>query len=163
MNGIGSGPLKGLGDIAPASVDPMERYFRILRGQVQLPKRGWIVSPQWEPPVIPGMELMKQWFENHSLPRQWQMMEDVFVLMQRGRYMVKSPNWLEPPITAEMEDLVSETAVVVGATDTTIITYTVPDRCVTSFRAFGHMLTVSAEWWTVIWSSFVNNRPARTY
>ncbi len=163
LNGVGSGPLSGLGDIAPASVDPMERYYRIIRGQVQLPRRAWIVEPQWVPPVVPGMEAFQKVFEEHEIPRRWQMVEDLFVLLQRGRFMVKSPNWLEPPITAEMEDLVSETAVVVGATDTTVITYTVPDRCVTSFRAFGHMLTVSAEWGTVVWNIFVNNRPVRTY
>lgn len=163
LNGVGSGPLSGLGDLAPTSVDPMERYFRIIRGQVQLPRRGWIVAPQWTPPSVPGMERFQQVFEEHELPRRWQMAEDLFILLQRGRFMVKSPNWLEPPITAEMEDLVSETAVVVGAADTTIVTYTVPDRCVTSFRAFGHMLTVSNEWGTVIWNIFVNNRPVRTY
>jgi hypothetical protein len=163
LNGVGSGPLSGLGDIAPASVDPMERYFRIIRGQVQLPRRGWIVDPQWTQPVVPGMEAFQKVFEEHELPRRWQQAEDFFVLLQRGRFMVKSPNWIEPPITAEMEDLVNETAVVVGTTDTTIITYTVPDRCVTSFKSFGHMLTVSTEWGTVIWNIFVNNRPVRTY
>jgi len=163
LNGMGSGPLKGLGDIAPASVDPMERYFRIVRGQVQLPKRGWIVAPQWDPPTIPGMEAMRQWFEEHSLPRQWQMMEDAFILLQRGRFMVKSPNWIEPPITAEMEDLVSESLVSVQATDTTIVTYTVPDRCVAAFQAFGHQLSVANEWGTVVWNIFINERPVRTY
>lgn len=163
LNGIGSGPLKGLGDIAPASVDPMERYFRIIRGQVQLPRRGWIVEPKWEPPPIQGMELFQKVFEEHELPRKWQLVEDFFVLLQRGRFMVKSPNWMEPPITAEMADIVSETAVAVGTSDTTIITYIVPDRCVTSFRAFGHMLDDSKEWGNVIWNVFVNERPVRTY
>jgi len=163
LNGIGTGPLNGLGDIAPPSVDPMERYFRIIRGQVQLPKRGWIVSPQWAPPQVPGMEAFQKVFENHELPRRWQMLEDLFILLQRGRFMVKSPNWLEPPITAEMTDIVSETAVAVGAADTTIVTYTVPDRCVTSFLSFGHALSVVAEWGNVIWTIIVNNRPIRTY
>lgn len=164
LNGIGTGsPSGGLGDIQPSSVDPMERYFNIIRGQVQLKRREWIVAPKWSPPKIEGMEAIQSFLENHSLPRQWQMMEDLFTLFLRGRFMVKSPNWLEPPITAEMEDLVSETAIVVGAADTTVITYTVPDRCVTSFRAFGHMLTVSAEWGTVVWNIFVNNRPVRTF
>lgn len=163
MNGMGSGPLKGLGDIAPPSVDPMERYQRILRGQVQLPRRGWIVAPQWTPAPIQGMESFQKVFEDHELPRKWQMLEDFFTLLQRGRFMVKSPNWIEPPITAEMEDLVSETAVVVGATDTTIVTYTVPDRCVAALQAFGHQLTVTNEWGVVIWNIFVNERPVRTY
>lgn len=163
MNGIGTGPLSGLGDIAPTSVDPMERYFQIIRGQVQLPRRGWIVAPQWEPPVVPGMELFQKVFEEHELPRRWQMAEDVFTLLQRGRFMVKSPNWIEAPITAEMNDVVNETAIVVGATNTPIIAYTVPDRCVASFKSFGHNLTVGAEWGTVIWNIFVNNKPVRTY
>ncbi len=164
MNGLGTGgAASGLGDIAPSSVDPMERYFRIIRGQVQLPRRGWIVTPKWTPPTVPGMESFQKIYEEHELPRHWQMAEDFFLLLQRGRFMVKAPNWIEPPITAEMEDLVNETAVVVGATDTDVITYTVPDRCVASFRAFGHMLTVSAEWGTVIWNIFVNKVPVRTY
>ena len=162
-NGNGRPPLAGLGDIAPRSVDPTERLFDIARGQVMLKRRGWIVQPEWTPPEIPGIEAIQRLLEEHSLPRQWQMFQDLFVMLQRGRYLVKSPNWLEPPITAEMEDLVSETAVAVGATDTTIVTYTVPDRCVTSFRAFGHMLSVSAEWGTVIWNILVNQRPVRTY
>lgn len=163
LNGIGTGPLSGLGDLAPSSVDPMERYFRIVRGQVQLPRRGWIVEPKWEPPVIPGMETMQRWFEEHSIPRQWQMMEDLFILMQRGRFMVKSPNWIEAPITAEMADIVNETAVVVGATDTVIAAYAVPDRCVASFKAFGHDLTVGAQWGTVLFTIRINKRPVRTY
>lgn len=163
MNGLGSGPLKGLGDIAPPSLDPMDRYSQIIRGQVQLPRRGWIVAPQWEPPQIQGMESFQKVFEEHELPRRWQMIQDTFVLLQRARFMVKSPNWLEPPITAEMEDLVSETAVAVLAADTTIITYTVPDRCVCTFRAFGHMLDDSSQWGTVVWNIFVNERPLRTY
>ena len=162
-NGNGRPPLAGLGDIAPRSVDPTERLFDITRGQVMLKRRGWIVQPEWTPPEIPGIEAIQRLLEEHSLPRQWQMFQDLFVMLQRGRYLVKSPNWLEPPITAEMEDLVSETAVAVGATDTTIVTYTVPDRCVTSFRAFGHMLSVSSEWGTVVWNILVNQRPVRTY
>lgn len=163
VNGVGTDPIAGLGDIAPASVDPMERYFRIIRGQTQLPRRGWIVNPKWVPPSIPGGDVDQAILEQHLLPRQWQMLEDLFILLQRGRFMVKSPNWIEPPITAEMEDLVSETAVAVGATDTTIVTYSVPDRCVASFKAFGHMLDVSAEWGTVIWNIYRNEQVIRTY
>src|SRR3990167_4715890 len=162
-NGNSRPPLAGLGDIAPRSVDPTERYFDISRGQVQLKRRGWIVQPEWTPPAIPGIEAIQRLLEEHSLPRQWQMFQDLFVMLQRGRYLIKSPNWTEPPITAEMEDLASEDAIVVGATNTTVITYTVPDRCVAAFRSFGHMLTVAAEWGTVIWNIFVNERPVRTY
>lgn len=162
-NGVGTGPLNGLGDIMPPSVDPMERYFRILRGQVSLPRRGWIVKPEWRPPQVPGMEAFQKIFEDHELPRKWQLLEDFYVLLQRGRFMVKNPNWIEPPITAEMEDLCSETAVALAATNTDIITYTVPDRCVTTFLAFGHMLSDAAEWGNVIWNIFVNEKPVRTY
>lgn len=159
-----NGPTPGgLGDIMPSTVDPMERYFRVIRGQVMLPKRPWIVQPQWKPPVIKGMEALQQFVEEHDTPRRWQLIEDFFVLLQRGRFKVKSPNWIEPPITAEMEDLVSETAVALAATNTDVITYTVPDRCICSFRAFGHMLDVSDQWGTVIWNILVNERPVRTY
>lgn len=163
LNGLGTGGPPGLGDIMPASVDPMERYFRIIRGQVSLPRRGWIVQPEWKPPVVPGMEKFQEIYERHELPRRWQMVEDFFTLLQRGRFLVKSPNWIEPPITADMQDLVSETAVSVAATNTDIVTYTVPDRHIVSFRAFGHGLTVSAEWGNVIWTIVVNRKPVRTY
>ena len=108
LNGGGTGPLNGLGDIAPPNLDPMDRYYHILRGQLMLPKRGWIVTPKWEPPKVEGMERFQEIYEQHELPRQWQLAEDFFTLLQRGRFMVKRPNWIEPPITAEMEDLVSE-------------------------------------------------------
>ncbi len=163
LNGVGTGGLSGMGDIAPRSVDPTERYFDIVRGQVQLKRRGWIVNPEWKPEAIQGLEGIQRLVEEHELPRRWQMAEDFFLLLQRGRFLVKRPNWIEPPITAEMEDLVNEDSVVVGATDTTIVTYTVPDRCVASFLRFGHNLTVGAEWGTVIWNIFVNKRPVRTY
>jgi hypothetical protein len=164
LNGIGTGPLSGgLGDIAPASVDPMERYFRIIRGQVMLPRREWIVDPTWTPPVIQGMEATQKLVDEHIVPRNWQLMEDLFVLLQRGRFMVKGPNWIEPPITAEMADIMNETAVVVGATDTDVITYTVPDRCVAAFQRFGQMLTSASQFGTVLWNIFVNNRPVKTY
>jgi hypothetical protein len=163
VNGLGTGPLAGMGDIAPPSVDPMERYFQIVRGQVQLPRRGWVVNPQWTPEMVPGMEQFQKVFEEHELPRRWQQMEDAFVLLQRGRFMVKSPNWIEAPITAEMNDVVNETAVAVVAANTTIVSYTVPDRCVAAFKAFGQNLTDGAQWGTVIWNIFVNKRPIRTY
>ena len=164
VNGLGTGgPASGLGDLAPASFDPMDRYYRIVRGQVQLPQRGWIVTPKWTPPTIPGMELFQRIYEEHDLPRRWQMIEDFFVLLQRGRFMVKRPNWIEPPITAEMEDLANSTQIVVGATDTDIVNYTVPDRVLASFLSFGHGLTVAAEWDNVVWNIFINNKPVRTY
>lgn len=164
QNGMGAGPLSGLGDIAPESVDPTERLFRITRGQTSLPRRGWIVQPQWTPQPIPGVEDLQKLLEGHSLPRQWQMFQDLFVMLQRGRYLVKSPNWIEPPITAEMEDLASETAVaLVNGAAVTVITYTVPDRCVAAFQTFGHLLTDASQWGTVSWSILVNNRPVRTY
>jgi hypothetical protein len=163
LNGVGTGGPAGLGDIAPASVDPMERYWRIIRGQVQLKRRGWIVTPDWVPPQITGAELQQSLLENHTIPRQWQMLEDLFILLQRGRFMVKKPNWIEPPITAEMEDLVTETPIAVQTTDTEIIRYIVPDRCVVSFGRFGNMIDDSSLYGTVVWNIHVNKRPVRTY
>lgn len=164
MNGLGTGPFPpGLGDIAPSSVDPMERYFQILRGQVTLPRRGWIVQPKWMPPFVPGMEKFQEIFENHELPRQWQLLEDFFILLQRGRFLTKGPNWIEPPITAEMQDLVSEVEVALDTTDATVVTYTVPDRCVACFQTFGHGLSLAAQWGTVIWTIDINQKPVRTY
>jgi hypothetical protein len=163
LNGVGSGGPAGLGDIQPASVDPMERYFRIIRGQVQLKRRGWIVQPDWTPPKIQGAETLQKMLEEHTIPRQWQMLEDLFILLQRGRFLIKSPNWIEPPITAEMEDLVTETAIAVATTETDILRYVVPDRCVVSFKSFGHMLDISTLWGSVIWNIYVNKRPIKTY
>ncbi len=163
-NGAGSGPLKGLGDIPAGSMEPMERLYQITRGQVSLPRRGWVVSPQWTPPRIQSMELFQKAFEEHELPRMWQVLQDFFVLLQRGRFMVKGPNWTEPPITAEMEDLVSESPVALSnGSPVTVITYEVPDRCIAAFQTFGHLLTDVSQWGTVSWNILVNNRPVRTY
>ena len=159
-NGAGT----GLGDIMPPSVDPMEKYFDIYRGQTMLSRRRWIVQPEWKPPAIPGAEINQLLLEEHTLPRLWQLAADLLVLAQRsGEFRVKRPNWIEPPITAEMEDLANSTQIVVGAANTDIVSYTVPDRCVASFLSFGHMLTVAAEWDNVIWNIFVNQKPVRTY
>ena len=159
-NGAGT----GLGDIMPPSVDPMEKYFDIVRGQTMLSRRRWIVQPEWKPPAIPGAEINQLLLEEHTLPRLWQLAADLLVLAQRsGEFRVKRPNWIEPPITAEMEDLVSETAVLVGATNTDVLSYTVPDRCIVAFQSFGHALTVAAEFGNVIWNIFVNQKPIRTY
>jgi hypothetical protein len=153
-----------LGDImVGAGGDPMDRYFQIICGQVELPRRRWIVRPEWVPPVIPGAEALQRLIEEHQIPRNWQLFEDLFVLMQRGEFRVKSPNWIEPPITSEMLDLVNEVAIAVGATNTNILTYTVPDRHIVSLKSFGHALTVALEWDNVIWNVFINNNLVRTY
>lgn len=143
--------------------DPMDRYFQIIRGQVELPRRRWIVKPEWVPPVIPGAEALQRLIEEHQIPRNWQLFEDLYILLQRGEFRVKSPNWIEPPITSEMLDLVNEVAIAVGATNTDIVTYTMPDRHIASLLSFGHGLTVAAEWDNVIWNIFINNRQVRTY
>ncbi len=159
----GNSPLAGLGDIPAGAMEPMERLYQITRGQVNLPRRGWIVQPRWTPPSVPGMEAFQKIFEEHELPRKWQMLEDFFTLLMRGRFSVKSPNWVEPPITAEMADIATSTAVAVAAGDTDILSYEVPDRCVAAFRGLGHQLSVAAEWDNVIWNIKVNKRPIRTY
>ena len=164
LNGLGTGGPPGLGDIMPPSVDPMERYFRIIRGQVSLPRRGWIVNPQWTPPRIDGMAGLQRFFEEHQTPRGWQMLEDFFILLQRGRFLVKNPNWIEPPITAEMADLVSEVGIALSnGSAVSVLSYTVPDRCVAAFQTFGHALSVPAQWGTVTWTIQVNKKPVRTY
>lgn len=141
----------------------MEKYFDIFRSQAMLPRRRWIVQPGWTPPSIPGAEVNQLLLEGHTLPRLWQLLADFYVMFQQGEFRVKRPNWIEPPITAEMEDLANSVQIVVGVTDTDIVSYTVPDRCIASFLSFGHMLTVAAEWDNVIWNIFVNEKPVRTY
>lgn len=153
----------GLGDIQRKDVDLLETYFDIMSQGVNLPRRKWIVKPEWTPPDVPGLNGIQKFFEAHAIPRLWQLLADFFVKAQEGLYFVKNPNWIEPPITARPLDLRNETAVVVGAANTNIVTFTMPDRYIGSCLAFGHGLTVPAEFGTVIWNIFVNNRPVETY
>lgn len=81
-----------------------------------------------------------------------------------GTYFVKSPNWIEPPITARCLDLRTEACVTcIGipvsgtATTTQVLTFTVPDRCVGTLLAFGHAIDIPSQWGSVYWNIRVNN------
>ena len=158
-----SGNGKGLGDIQWKDIDALETYFDILRQGVSLPRRKWIVAPDRQPPVIPGMEAMQRFFEEHALPRMWNLLADLWTKFQCGTYFTKGPNWLEPPLTAIPFEVRNEDAVAVGATDTRIASATVPDRFVGAMLRFGHELTDPTQWGTVIWSIRVAEQPIPSY
>jgi len=153
----------GLGDIQYKGMDPLESYFDIVRQGVKLPRRRWIVKPEWTPPVIPGMEPVQKFLEDHMVPRLWQLMTDMWQRSQCGTYFVKGPNWMEPPITARNADLRTETCVVVPAFDpyvgtiyTTVINFTVPDRFIGSILGFGHEIQDPSQWGNILWRINVN-------
>jgi len=91
-----------LGDIQPKSIDQLETYFDMNRQGVVLPRRKWIVAPTWAPPAIPGVEALQTMLEKHALPRSWQLLMDFWQKAQCGTYFVKSPDWLEPPLLADI-------------------------------------------------------------
>jgi hypothetical protein len=152
----------GLGDFGMKNLDPTDRYFDIINNPARIPRRPWIVKPDRERKRIPGMENWMEMF--HSLqPDQWQMLVDFVALLKSDVLFTKKPNWMEPPITAVENELVSETPVVVGATDTDIVTYQVPDRHFAVINAFGNALTDPTQWGTVVWNLKVNTKPVQNW
>lgn len=127
-----------LGDIDPREMDDIKRTM------ARLARHPWIVKPE-------------------TAPKEWQLAMAMAAVLGRQMYFVKKANWIEPPITAVPCDLRNDTAVAVQPTDTTIVTYTVPDKYVGSFLSFGHNLTVPAQWGTVIWNIFRNGEPVVGY
>jgi hypothetical protein len=158
VNGMG-GREGGLGDIINndllRSIDPQ---------WVHLGRRRWIVKPEWVPTKIPELELVQKLIDNHMVPRLWQLLADNYTLLQRGSFHVQKPGWIDPPVTSEPEDRVSETPVALSTgVAVTVLSYTVPDRHYAVFKSFGHMLDVGAQFGTVSWTIQVNKRPYRTY
>ena len=155
---------RGLGDLPYKDMDPLEAYWDIVHQGGRLPRRRWIVKPEFVPPPIPGMEAWQKFLEEHKLPRAWQLLADFWLLLQKGQFFVKNPLWIEPPVTAESLDLRNETVTALAATNTPVFTaFTVPNRHVAVFGSFGHELTDASQWGTVIWTIEVSQRPARTY
>lgn len=140
-----------------------EELRSIEQGLEYIGRSRWIVKPEWKPPTIQGLESVQTLIDRHLVPRFWQLLADTYVLFRKGVFRVQNPGWLQPPFGSEPEDRVSETAVAVGATDTVIVSYQVPDRHVASFISFGHTLDVAAQWGTVVWTIQVNKKPVRTY
>jgi hypothetical protein len=153
----------GLGDLHPKFTDPLETYFDVIRQGVALPRRRWIVKPEWEPRAIPGAETIQKIIDDHVVPRFWQLLEDIWIKFQCGTYFIKNPNWIEPPITARCMDVRTETSVALGATDTTILEFIVPDRFVGSLLGFGHALENPAQFGSVVWNIKVNGEPIACY
>jgi len=148
-----------LGDIQTRDRDPLETYFDILRQGVSLPRNRWIVPPEWCPPSIPGVEALQRFYEDHQLPRQWQLLMDLWQKFQCGTFYVKRPDWIEAPVTARIIDLRNETAHLVTPVDTLVVSFTVPDRFYGTLQGFGHVLTNPASWGFVVWNIRVNNEP----
>lgn len=143
----------GLGDIQQKDVDPQEQFYDIARQGVRLPPKRDIVS-------MPGKEKDPVW---RNLMDFWQK-------LQCGTYFVKGPNWLEPPVTARPLDIRTETCVTIaGGTsaavgvESTLFTFTIPDRHVGTLLGFGHELVESTEWGNVLWTLKVNEAPQPLY
>lgn len=164
----------GLGDFYPKGQEPGDTYFDIVRQGIALPRRKWIVKPEWTPEMceVPGggvpqsiISGLQCAFERHMVPRFWQLLVDFWQRSQCGTYFVKGPNHIEPPITAMPIDMINELPTsIAAATDTVICTYTeVPDRFVGSVLFFGHELVDPARWGDVIWNIKVNEKPIFGY
>lgn len=171
--------MGGLGDFAPKAANPLETYWDTVRQGVGIPKRKFNVSPMWKPcdvaaTVPPGPEqaltqaiirAQQEMFECHEVPRNWQLLADLFEKLQNGTFMVKNPNWHEAPLTAMAKDLRNDTGASVASdtVPTTVITMTVPDRHVGSVTGFGNGMCTFADWNRVLWTVQVNKRPIQGY
>jgi hypothetical protein len=153
----------GLGDIGMKNLDPLDRYFDIINNPAVLPRRPWNVKPDREKVSIPGMDGFQALLEKIWEPDQWQMLVDFLKLLKSDVLFTKKPNWLEPPITATQNELISETPVAILAAATDILKYTVPDRCVAVVTAFGNALDNPVLWGTVVWNVLVNNKPVKNW
>jgi hypothetical protein len=152
--------MRGLGDV----LDPSLR--RTIQQGIRLGRSRWIVRPEWIPTAIPELQPQQKFFEDHALPRLWQLLADYQALLQKGTFRIQKPGWIEPPFGCEPEDLTPASdglIALANGTPVTIISYQVPDRHVASFPRFGHMLDVAAQWGTVTWTIQVNEKPIRTY
>lgn len=161
--GNGIGPSPGMGDLPSRPAVPTETYFSIDRAQQLLTRRPWILQPQVDPRFIKGLEAQQTLIRHELMPDLWEMMKDFLVMQTKMVYFTKRPNWVEPPASAEGLDQRNEVGVAVGAADTTVVTFTVPDRYLVILWKFGHMLSLSQEWGNVIWNIFDNDRPVRSY
>ena len=151
--------LDGLGDVLNnellKSIDPMLPHLG--RGR-------WIVKPEWQPPVIDGLEGVQALVDKHVMQRLWQLVTDQYTLLKRGIFRTQKVGWIDPPATSEPEDRVSETGVALSnGVAVTVLSYTVPDVHYAVFKSFGHALDDASQWGIVSWTIQVNKRPYRTY
>lgn len=160
--------LGDLGDIYDKRSDKIETYFDTTRFGLALPRRKWIVKPDFDGCRVKELDQsspgLHNWFECHVIPRLWQLMMDGLVRAGCNTFFVKGPNWLEPPVTASPVDQVSETAVAVsGIIYRDVVTYTVPDRHVATILRFGHGLDDPTQWVNLQWAIRVSGKPIFNY
>jgi len=153
-----------LGDIPDGNIDRIEMYFRIMRQGTKLQRKKWIKSPDWDgcpsPELAKAIPGLQEWFECHVIPRLWQLKADGVQYGSGVPQIVQPPSYLSPPPTARLNDLRNEGAVNVAAvTETTVITYTVPDRCVAVVTALGNACCETSDWDRLRWNVKVNQRP----
>ena len=157
--------MSKVGDFSDKGMDPLDTYLDIVSQGTRLPQRKWIVQPQWNPPSISGLEQIQKFYEGHMLPREWQLLADLWTKFQCGTYFVKRPNWIEPPITAENIDLRNvvtiDSSLYLGFT--IVLDFTCPDRYVGTIPRFGQGLSNPANWGFVNWIIQINGRPVRNY
>ena len=158
----------GLGDLYYKSQDPLEQYFDMTRQGVPLSRKRWMVKPDWKPKPVKGMEALQQVFENHVIPRNWELLVDLWTKFQCGTYFVKGPNWLEPPITAVCLDVRTEDCVTIaggtaGVLNQLVLRFTVPDRHIGTLTAIGHALQNAVNWGQVTWHILINTKEVRCY
>lgn len=167
-----NGRLAGLGDIEPKGVDPLETYFDTVQQGVALPRRRWIVSPEWQPckvesadPLVRKLiEAQQQMLECHTLPRMWQTLMDFWVKLQCGTYFTKNEPWLKPPVTAAPVEILATSGLGTAVTaapgvDVVVASYEVPDRIVGSLLSFGNNINDATQLGNIQWNIKKANAP----
>jgi len=163
----------GLGDIHNKGTDPIETYFDMVRQGVRLPRRRWIVKPDWNPDrdcKVPGLESLQKFFECHQLPRLWQLATDFWTKLQCGTYFTKRPNWIEPPITARCLEIrnndpvpVPNASYVPGGGSVVVARTCLPDRFVGTLLNFGNEVANPAQLGDIVWNINLNGFPVPCY
>lgn len=171
-----NGNQRGLGDIAPKFVDPLETYFDTLQQGPSFPRKKWIVSPEWQPcevkspdPLVQRIiRAQQEMLECHTLPRAWEMLTDLWQKLQCGTYVTKGPNHLQPPIISTPIEIIANSGLGVtvdaapGVAET-VATYTVPDRFVGSLLRFANNIDTLAQVGNIQWNILKNEAPVFGY
>lgn len=171
-----NGTLAGLGDIEPKGVDPLETYFDTVQHGVALPRKRWIVSPQWQPCEVKSVDPLVQkliraqqeMLECHALPRLWEMLMDFWVKAQCGTYFTKNEPWLTPPVTAAPVEILPNNGLGTAITaapgvDVTVASFSVPDRLVGSLLSFGNNIDDATQIGNIQWNIKKNTAPVFGY
>jgi hypothetical protein len=158
------GNRPGMGDAAipVQEYDRYEKYWDQIRSGATFPGRAPVVDPTPKDVLDEKIARLKK-------------------ALVCGTYFIKSPNWIEPPITARNIECVTEEFVTVTEgivpppngpiavtgllqNFTVLCRLVVPDRFITVLTGFGHEVADPlADWGNIEWTFFLNGDRVPTF